>query len=40
MGVPIEVATQATDIAVVAAGQLDDQLPVPVVGNNEAKVCL
>jgi len=35
----VEVATQTTDTAVVAAGQLDDQLPVPVIGDNQAKVC-
>lgn len=38
--VAIEVSAETTDTAVVAAGQLDDQFPVPVIANHEAEVCV
>lgn len=37
--VTVEVATQTTDTAVVAAGKLDEQRPLIIKGDDQAKVC-
>lgn len=37
--VTVEVPTQAAHAVVVAARQFDDQVPLPLVGDDQAKVC-
>lgn len=38
--ITIEVTTQTADAVVVAARQLDDQVPIPIIGDYQAKICL
>lgn len=39
-GLEVEIPTEATDMAEVAAGEVDQEVPVPVIGDPETKICL
>lgn len=39
-GLEVEIPTEATDVAEVAAGEVDQEVPVPVVGDPKTKICL